>query len=170
MSNYWLEERLQQEGITLHRAPVGDKYVLERMLDEDLVLGGEQSGHIIFREHATTGDGVLTGLLNAKWSFVPAETGKDELEAAAKGDEKIAQLLAGKEIVTVNSPFDSLALKTALPPKNNSKRPLTLESPVPVPLSRGPSAPHGLVSCSCRRSFCNVPRRITSPPSREKRF
>jgi phosphoglucosamine mutase len=63
MSNYWLEERLQQEGITLHRAPVGDKYVLERMLDEDLVLGGEQSGHIIFREHATTGDGVLTGLL-----------------------------------------------------------------------------------------------------------
>jgi phosphoglucosamine mutase len=42
---------------------VGDKYVLERMLDEDLVLGGEQSGHIIYREHATTGDGILTGLL-----------------------------------------------------------------------------------------------------------
>ena len=53
MSNYWLEERLGNEGIRLHRAPVGDKYVLERMIDEDLVLGGEQSGHIIFREHAT---------------------------------------------------------------------------------------------------------------------
>jgi phosphoglucosamine mutase len=63
MSNYWLEDRLNQEGIRLHRAPVGDKYVLERMVDEDLVLGGEQSGHIIFRDHATTGDGILTGLL-----------------------------------------------------------------------------------------------------------
>jgi len=63
MSNYWLEERLRDEGILLHRAPVGDKYVLEQMLDENLVLGGEQSGHIIFRDHATTGDGILTGLL-----------------------------------------------------------------------------------------------------------
>jgi phosphoglucosamine mutase len=63
MSNYWLEERLGLEGIRLHRAQVGDKYVLERMLHEDLVLGGEQSGHVIFREHASTGDGVLTGLL-----------------------------------------------------------------------------------------------------------
>jgi phosphoglucosamine mutase len=63
MSNLWLEQRLLKDGIELHRAPVGDKYVLKRMLDEDLVLGGEQSGHIIFREHATTGDGILCGLL-----------------------------------------------------------------------------------------------------------
>ena len=42
---------------------MGDKYVLERMVSENLVLGGEQSGHIIFRDYATTGDGVLTGLL-----------------------------------------------------------------------------------------------------------
>jgi phosphoglucosamine mutase len=63
MSNYWLEESLGKEGIELLRAPVGDKYVLERMVTEDLVLGGEQSGHVIFREHASTGDGVLTGLL-----------------------------------------------------------------------------------------------------------
>jgi phosphoglucosamine mutase len=63
MSNFWLEERLGQEGIRLLRAPVGDKYVLEQMIREDLVLGGEQSGHIIFRDLATTGDGVLTGLL-----------------------------------------------------------------------------------------------------------
>jgi len=63
MSNYWLQDRLGAEGITLHRASVGDKYVLEKMLDEDLVLGGEQSGHVIFREFATTGDGILTGLL-----------------------------------------------------------------------------------------------------------
>jgi len=63
MSNFWLEERLRAEGIGLIRAPVGDKYVLERMLEDDLVLGGEQSGHVIFRQLATTGDGVLTALL-----------------------------------------------------------------------------------------------------------
>jgi phosphoglucosamine mutase len=63
MSNLWLEKRLGETGISLHRTAVGDKYVLERMSEEDLVLGGEQSGHIIFREHATTGDGILTGLL-----------------------------------------------------------------------------------------------------------
>jgi phosphoglucosamine mutase len=63
MSNFWLEERLGGEGIALHRAPVGDKYVLERMIEQDAVLGGEQSGHVIFREHASTGDGILTGLL-----------------------------------------------------------------------------------------------------------
>jgi phosphoglucosamine mutase len=63
MSNYWLEEELGREGINLHRAPVGDKYVLDRMISENLVLGGEQSGHVIFRDHASTGDGVLTGIL-----------------------------------------------------------------------------------------------------------
>lgn len=63
MSNLWLERRLRDEGVTLHRAPVGDKYVLERMTEEDLVLGGEQSGHVIFRELSSTGDGILTGLL-----------------------------------------------------------------------------------------------------------
>jgi phosphoglucosamine mutase len=63
MSNFWLEELLGKEGVRLHRAPVGDKYVLERMISEDLALGGEQSGHIIFRDHAITGDGVLTGLM-----------------------------------------------------------------------------------------------------------
>ena len=63
MSNLWLEQRLEEEGVRLLRAPVGDKYVLERMIAEDAVLGGEQSGHIIFREHATTGDGILTGLI-----------------------------------------------------------------------------------------------------------
>ena len=62
MSNLWLEERLRAEGVHLHRAKVGDKYVLEKMTSDDLALGGEQSGHVIFREHATTGDGVLTGL------------------------------------------------------------------------------------------------------------
>ena len=63
MSNFWLEKRFAEEGIRLHRAPVGDKYVLEKMVAEDAVLGGEQSGHVIFRDRATTGDGILTGLM-----------------------------------------------------------------------------------------------------------
>src|SRR2546422_4014093 len=63
MSNLWLDRALQSEGIRLLRAPVGDKYVLEEMQKGGYVLGGEPSGHIIFLENATTGDGLLTGLL-----------------------------------------------------------------------------------------------------------
>jgi phosphoglucosamine mutase len=62
MSNYGLEEMLQQMGIGLLRAPVGDKYVLEEMRRSGAILGGEQSGHIVFLAHATTGDGILTAL------------------------------------------------------------------------------------------------------------
>jgi phosphoglucosamine mutase len=81
MSNYWLEELLSREGIELHRAPVGDKYVLDRMITEDLLLGGEQSGHVIFREHANTGDGVLTGLLL--------------VETLLSGGQKLEEILDG---------------------------------------------------------------------------
>jgi phosphoglucosamine mutase len=62
MSNYGLEEMLQRIGITLLRAPVGDKYVLEEMRRSGTILGGEQSGHIVFLAHATTGDGIVTAL------------------------------------------------------------------------------------------------------------
>lgn len=63
MANLWLEEALAAEGIRMLRAPVGDKYVLEEMKSGGHLLGGEQSGHIIFLERATTGDGLLTALL-----------------------------------------------------------------------------------------------------------
>ena len=63
MSNMGLEIALERSGIQMLRAPVGDKYVLEEMLKRGAVLGGEQSGHIIFRDgDATTGDGLLTAL------------------------------------------------------------------------------------------------------------
>ncbi|HSF28930.1 MAG TPA: phosphoglucosamine mutase [Candidatus Tectomicrobia bacterium] len=62
MSNYGLEEMLQRIGIGLLRAPVGDKYVLEEMRRAGAMLGGEQSGHIVFLAHATTGDGLITAL------------------------------------------------------------------------------------------------------------
>ena len=63
MTNLWLERAFSAEGIRILRAPVGDKYVLEEMRRGGFMLGGEQSGHIIFLERATTGDGLLTGLL-----------------------------------------------------------------------------------------------------------
>jgi phosphoglucosamine mutase len=62
MSNLGLEKALGRLGIMMVRTPVGDKYVLEEMLRRDAALGGEQSGHVIFREYATTGDGMLTAL------------------------------------------------------------------------------------------------------------
>ncbi|MBI3678964.1 MAG: phosphoglucosamine mutase [Acidobacteria bacterium] len=62
MSNYGLEGALQKLGIRLLRTSVGDKYVLEEMVRCGAALGGEQSGHVIFREYATTGDGLLTAL------------------------------------------------------------------------------------------------------------
>ena len=63
MSNMGLEAALARSGITMLRAPVGDKYVLEQMLSTGATLGGEQSGHIIFSGRSTTGDGLLTALL-----------------------------------------------------------------------------------------------------------
>ena len=62
MSNLGLERALRARHITLRRTPVGDKYVLEEMLRGGAVLGGEQSGHVIFLDYATTGDGLLTAL------------------------------------------------------------------------------------------------------------
>ncbi len=62
MSNIGLEIVLKRHGIDLVRTAVGDKYVLEEMLRRDAPLGGEQSGHVIFRQYATTGDGMLTAL------------------------------------------------------------------------------------------------------------
>jgi phosphoglucosamine mutase len=62
MSNMGLERALEKDGLRLVRTPVGDKYVLEEMLRLDANLGGEQSGHVIFRDLTTTGDGLLTAI------------------------------------------------------------------------------------------------------------
>jgi phosphoglucosamine mutase len=63
MSNMGLEAAFKRSGITMLRAPVGDKYVLEEMRKSGASLGGEQSGHILFPARATTGDGLLTALV-----------------------------------------------------------------------------------------------------------
>jgi phosphoglucosamine mutase len=62
MSNLGLERALAEIGLQMIRTPVGDKYVLEEMVRRDAQIGGEQSGHIIFRDYATTGDGMLTAV------------------------------------------------------------------------------------------------------------
>ncbi|QWS33455.1 phosphoglucosamine mutase [Curtobacterium aetherium] len=80
MSNLGLKRAMADAGITVLETGVGDRYVLEKMTEGGFSLGGEQSGHIIFNDYATTGDGVLTGLhLVAEM----ARTGKSLGELAA---------------------------------------------------------------------------------------
>ena len=62
MSNFGLYKAFEREGISYEKMAVGDKYVYENMSQNGHCLGGEQSGHIIFSKHATTGDGILTSL------------------------------------------------------------------------------------------------------------
>jgi phosphoglucosamine mutase len=81
MSNMGLEVALKRSGIRMLRANVGDKYVLEEMQKTGAVLGGEQSGHIIFRDgEATTGDGLLTAL---RVMEVMARTGRSLADLVA---------------------------------------------------------------------------------------
>jgi len=62
MSNFGLELSMSKAGVKLIRTPVGDRYLLERMLAEGYNFGGEQSGHFIFLDHNTTGDGLISAL------------------------------------------------------------------------------------------------------------
>src|SRR5512134_1370160 len=62
MANIGFRRAMAERGIEVVEAKVGDRYVLEEMLARDAALGGEQSGHVIFSEHATTGDGILTAV------------------------------------------------------------------------------------------------------------
>ena len=84
MSNLGLQKALEQDGIRMTRTPVGDKYVLEEMVKLDAALGGEQSGHVIFRQYATTGDGLLTALRVFEIAR-QARTDLDELTADFQG-------------------------------------------------------------------------------------
>jgi len=85
MSNLGLEAALRRSEIRMLRAPVGDKYVLEQMLKTGATLGGEQSGHILFRDvDTTTGDGILTALR--------------VLEVIARTGESLAELVADMKV------------------------------------------------------------------------
>ena len=81
MSNIGLEIALRDAGIQIVRSPVGDKYVMEEMIQRDLSLGGEQSGHVIFSEYLFTGDGLATSL-NVLRTMIA--TGRDLADLASE--------------------------------------------------------------------------------------
>ena len=89
MSNIGLELALRDLGIGLVRCPVGDKYVMEELLRDNLALGGEQSGHIIFADSLYTGDGLVTAINVLR---VMAETG-ESLASLASGLKTFPQVL-----------------------------------------------------------------------------
>jgi len=89
MSNLGLELALRRDGISLSRTAVGDKYVLEEMIRSGVRLGGEQSGHVIFSEFATTGDGILTALRLLEAMV----TKRQSLDQLIEGFEVFPQLL-----------------------------------------------------------------------------
>jgi len=89
MSNLGFKLALEREGLKLVQTAVGDRYVLEEMKEHGYALGGEQSGHVIILDHATTGDGTLTGLLLAARV---AQTGRTLRDLAAVM-ERLPQVL-----------------------------------------------------------------------------
>lgn len=89
MSNLGFKLAMEREGIALVQTAVGDRYVLEEMKERGFALGGEQSGHVIILDHATTGDGTLTGLLLAARV---AQTGRT-LKDLASVMERLPQVL-----------------------------------------------------------------------------
>jgi phosphoglucosamine mutase len=104
MSNLGLERALQRHGIGLVRMPVGDKYVLQEMLRRKAPLGGEQSGHVIFLDHATTGDGLLTAL---RVFEAMRSSGKD-LDSLTSEIETYPQLLVNVR-VKAKRPLEELS-------------------------------------------------------------
>lgn len=109
MSNLGLERILAQEGITLTRAAVGDRYVLEAMLKAGDTLGGEQSGHVIFLDDSPAGDGLLTAVKVA--SLVAAH---GPLERLVSGLKDYPQVILNVKVAS-KPPLDTLpGVATAL--------------------------------------------------------
>jgi phosphoglucosamine mutase len=104
MSNIGLQVALNRHGIEMLRTPVGDKYVLEEMVKRSAPLGGEQSGHVIFRDFATTGDGMLTALRICQ---IVTESGRD-LDSLTSELEIFPQLLVNVR-VKERKPLEELA-------------------------------------------------------------
>ena len=89
MSNLGLDEAMRKEGIRVIRAGVGDRHVLERMRADGIAFGGENSGHLIFADYATTGDGILSALQICRMML---RTGKSLAELASIMDEYPSEL------------------------------------------------------------------------------
>jgi phosphoglucosamine mutase len=109
MSNLGLERRLSAAGLQLHRTKVGDRYVLETMRSSGCNVGGEQSGHIILTDHATTGDGLVAGL-----QILAAMVGQDRKASDLLDQfEPVPQLLRNVRF-KAGAPLEAPKVKAAI--------------------------------------------------------
>jgi len=109
MSNLGLERALNAAGLSLERTRVGDRYVMERMREGGFNLGGEQSGHIILHDHATTGDGLMSAL---QVLAVRVESGRPMSELARQF-ETVPQLLENVRYAS-GKPLENAGVKAAV--------------------------------------------------------
>lgn len=99
MSNYGLVRSLEKENVAVRLTEVGDKFVYEEMVKSGFLLGGEQSGHVIFRKYATTGDGILTALMVAETVL----ESKCTLSCLTRGYGKLCQRSANVRVTDKKS-------------------------------------------------------------------
>lgn len=110
MSNLGLERHLEGRGIALERTSVGDRYVVERMRDGGFNLGGEQSGHVVMTDHATTGDGLIAAL---QFLAAMVETGK-KASQLARVFEPVPQKLINVRYNEGATPLETDAVQSAI--------------------------------------------------------
>jgi phosphoglucosamine mutase len=110
MSNLGLERFLIGRGLRLERTAVGDRYVVERMREGGFNLGGEQSGHIVMTDYATTGDGLIAGL---QFLAAMAETGRRASELVRQF-ETVPQLLKNVRYAIGKEPLSAPSVKGAI--------------------------------------------------------
>jgi phosphoglucosamine mutase len=110
MSNLGLERFLDSKGLNLERTSVGDRYVVERMRQGGFNLGGEQSGHIVMTDHATTGDGLMAAL---QFMAEMIRSGKPASELL-NSFEPVPQLLKNVRYSADQTPLDDARVKAAI--------------------------------------------------------
>lgn len=110
MANLGLWKAMEREGINVEKTDVGDKYVYDMMVKKDYVVGGEQSGHIILKYHATTGDGLMTALAILK---VMKKTGKGIMELK-EGLKIYPQLLVNVHVTDKTKVMDDPEVQAAI--------------------------------------------------------
>jgi phosphoglucosamine mutase len=110
MSNFGLEKVIKDAGGEFYRSQVGDRYVIEEMINQDACLGGEQSGHIIFRDYTTTGDGLISALQLLK---IMRAHGKP-LSKLCKVMEKMPQVLINVRVKEKKPLSEVPAVKEAI--------------------------------------------------------
>ena len=111
MSNFGLYKILEAEGISYEKTKVGDRYVYENMAENNYDLGGEQSGHIIFMRHATTGDGILTSIKLMEVLLEEKKNLKDCLSDYRKFPQVLENVRVTDKALAENNPAVQSAVK-----------------------------------------------------------